>query len=207
MDNLGSISLLKKKFKAYLIENSIVDLKINDAPQQLTCALLLIAEKLLLKCVEKEQPEKNNEGIYSVKEKILRIILNDYVFFEKYNKQYNKIINYTPFINMTLFYGAFEEKHGNKLLICRETKNLLNYILCCVQNEVILLCCSILIYARKKTFNVELLILSLSQIIQNSEIMGLIKLKLDCVNTNEPNIIDDEEFEEIVDVVANEQHV
>ena len=198
MDNLGSVSMLKKKFRIYLNENSIVDLKINEAPQQLTCSLLLIAEKLLLKCVEREQPEKTNEGVYNVKEQILRIILYDYVFFEKYNKQYNKIINYTPFINMTLFYNAFEEKHGKKLLICKETKNLLNYILCCVQNDVILLCCSILNYARKKTFNVELLILSLSQIIQNDEMLGLIKLKLDCVNTN--GVVDEE-----VDEAANEK--
>ena len=70
MDNLGSVSMLKKKFRIYLNENSIVDLKINEAPQQLTCSLLLIAEKLLLKCVEREQPEKTNEGVYNVKEQI-----------------------------------------------------------------------------------------------------------------------------------------
>jgi hypothetical protein len=182
MDNFGSISLLKKKFKSYLNDNAIMDLKINNAPQQIMFCIVLIAEKLLLKCVEKEQPEKNNEGIYNVKEQILRVILYDYGFFEKYNKQYNKLINYTPFINMNKFYSSFEMTHGNKLLICKETKNLLNYIVCCIQNEMIMLCCSILNYAGKKTFNTELIILSVSHVIQNDELIGLIKLKLDCIN-------------------------
>ena len=192
---LGSISMLKKKFRVFLNDNDKLNLKMNEAPQQLTHCLILIAEKLLLKCVEKEQPEKNNEGVYNVKEQILRIILYDYVFFEKYNKQYNRLVNYTPFVLMAPIYAAFEEKHGNKLFICKETKNLLNYILCCIQNETILLSCEILNYAKRKTFTADLIVLSLTQIIQNDEIMGLIKLKLDCSIMNGDETEKNEETE------------
>lgn len=178
----GSLTNLKKKFKAYIENETII---CGKYPQQLVECLLIIMESVILKCID--YIEKNPVGLYVVKEQFLRNILNEYSFFEKYNKKFDKIINYSEnlFFNSELFYNAIEKKYGNKMMIDKQTKNLLNFMVVCLQSDIVTLSCKILNYINKRTLNSELLLLSFDYIIGEDYFMSQFKLKFDCSKNND----------------------
>jgi len=189
----GSLTTLKKKFKNYILNNT---LKCGKYPQQLTECLLIIMESVILKCID--YIEKNTLGLYVVKEQFLRSILNEYDFFEKYNKKFNGLLNYSEnlFFNSEIFYNSIEEKYGNKMMIDKQTKNLLNYIIACLQYDIVTLSCKVLSYINRKTLSVDLLLLSFDYIIGNENFMSQFKLKFDCDKKNKDIVEDIEEQEE-----------
>lgn len=178
----GSLTTLKKKFKTYIDNDTII---CGKYPLQLVECLVIIMESVILKCID--YIDKNTVGLYVVKEQFLRNILYEYDFFEKYNKKYDKIINYSEnlFFNSELFYNSIEEKYGNKMMIDKQTKNFFNFMIASLQYDIVLLSCKILSYINKKTLNVELLLLSFDYIMGGDYFMPQFKLKFDCSKNND----------------------
>jgi hypothetical protein len=179
----GTLTTLKKKFKTYIENDTII---CGKYPQHLVECLVIIMDTVILKCID--YIDKNTAGLYVVKEQFLRNILNEYDFFGKYNEKFDRIINYSEnlFFNSELFYNSVEEKYGNKMMIEKQAKNFLNFMIASLQYDVVLLSCKILNYINKKTLNAELLLLSFDYIMGGNYFLPQFKLKFDCCkNTDE----------------------
>ena len=97
-------------------------------------------------------------------------------------KTYSFILRYhdSVFFNFNKVINNLEDKHGFKLMIDHEVKNIIAYIILSLQYDIVRLSVSMVKYAGKKTLNTNVLVNVCSYIISN-DISNKIKLKLDSI--------------------------
>jgi hypothetical protein len=191
-----SIAQLKRKLKAYMIEQGNSDLKPSIFAQGLVMCLVMVLEELIADCLKNINKEKS--GLYTINQLILSNLFNSsdkYDFTAKYLKKYSSILRYhdSVFFNINKVISNLEDKHGSKLMIEYEAKNIISYIILSLQYEIVELTVSMVKYAGRKTLNINVLEIVCSYLMSN-EIYNKIKLKLDSINitSNEDDEVDEE---------------
>ena len=189
-----SFAQLKRKFKTYLSEQGYSDFKPSVFSQGLIISLIIILEDMVSNCVKNVNKDAIT-GLYIINPFILKGMMNEsdkYDYTLKYLKKYNSNIQYhdSLFFNIKKVLDNLETKHGSKLMIDVETKNMISYILLSLQYEIINMSLKIVKYSNRKTLNNNVLDIVIEQYL-NEEIAKKIKLKLDS-----SNIVADEEGEE-----------
>ena len=179
-----SIAQLKRKLKAYFVEQGNSDFKPSIFSQGLILCLVMVLEELIsdsLKYVNKDK-----SGLYSINQLILSNLLdcNDkYIFASKYMKKYSSNLRYheSVFFNINKIINSLEDKHGSKLMIETEAKNIICFIILSLQYDIVKLSVQMVKYAGRKTLNLNVLDIVCSYLMSN-DISNKIKLKLDSIN-------------------------
>jgi hypothetical protein len=193
-----SISQLKKKLKAYLVDQGYSEFKTSIFAQGLIISLVMILEELILDCLK--NIKKDESGLYIINTLILKNILYEsdkYSFCLKYIRKYNHIIKYHDSIlfNIKKVMDNLETKHGSKLMIDSESTNMICYMILGLQYDLINLSLKMVKYANRKTLNNLVLELS-CQYLMSDDFSSKIKLKLDSYNiTNDDEEKDSNEDE------------
>lgn len=214
LSDIVSVAQLKKKFKAYLVDQEYSDFKSSVFPRNLIFVLIMILEELLSDSLE--YTVKNAvDGIYPISKQMIEMILyksNKYDCVQKYLKKYNNTIKYhdSIFFAIKKVYDNLEVKHGSKLMIDSECRNFLSYLLLSLQYEFSDLAIKFVDYANRKTLNKEVLFRVYSSYLDKS-ISSKIKLKLDSMdevieteadeNEDDTDAEETEETEETVEAV------
>lgn len=202
-----SLAQLKRKLKAYLAEQGNSDFKPSIFAQGLVVSLVMILEELVGDCLKSVSKEKS--GLYTINQLILTNLFgttDKYDFVTRYMKKYSSTLRYheSVFFNISKVISGLEDKHGSKLMIDSEAKNIICYIILSLQYDIVELSVNMVKYAGRKTLNTNVLDIVCSYILSN-EISNKIKLKLDSINisTNEDGEGEGEESEEseVTDVV------
>jgi hypothetical protein len=133
LSDIVSVAQLKKKFKAYLVDQEHSDFKSSVFPRNLIFVLIMILEELLSDSLEYIVKNETN-GLYIINKYMVEMILsktNKYDFVQKYLKKYNNTIKYhdSVFFNIKKVYDNLESKYGSKLMIDSECRNFLSYLL------------------------------------------------------------------------------
>jgi hypothetical protein len=195
-----SVSQLKRKLKAYLIEQGYSEFKTSVFAQGLIISLVIVLEELISDCLK--SVKKDNSGLYTINSLILKNVLYEtdkYSFCLKYLRKYNHVIKYhdSVLFNIKKVMDNLEIKHGSKLMIDSESKNMICYMILGLQYDLIELSLKMVKYANRKTLN-NLVLEIVCQYLMSDDFSSKIKLKLDSVNlSNNTDEIDDvEEIEE-----------
>ena len=179
-----SIAQLKRKLKAYLAEKGNSDFKPSIFAQGLIVSLVMILEELVSDCLKSVNKEKS--GLYIINQLILSNLFastDKYEFVSRYMKKYSSTLRYheSIFFNFNKVITNLEDKHGSKLMVDMEAKNIIGYIILSLQYDVVGLAVSMVKYAGRKTLNTNVLDIVCSYILSN-DIYNKIKLKLDSIN-------------------------
>lgn len=206
-NDFGSKNLMKKKIKKYLLDKELGNYKISKFPQFISLTLVMFLEDIFTNCIV--YIEKNvTTGLYVMENKFLPMVFDKYDFLQKYLKKYNNKIAYDGnlIFNVDKVYKNLEYKVGEKIMVDNEAKNHLNYIMVCIQYDLINLSETILSYNNKKTFSKDVFLLSLKYLFADSEFIKKVNLKLDCYDidckkTDDDNsAIEDSEMLDTVDI-------
>jgi hypothetical protein len=201
-----SIAQLKRKIKAYLVDQGNSDFKPSIFAQGLIVCLVMVLEELIADCLKDINKEKS--GLYTINQLIISNLFNSsdkYNFASKYIKKYSPVLRYheSIFFNINKVINNLEDKHGSKLMIDSEAKNIICYIILSLQYDIVGLSVNMVKYANRKTLNINVLEIVCSYIISN-DISNKIKLKLDSINISN-NDIDNEESEGVSDVEVEDK--
>lgn len=180
-NDFGSKALMKKKLKIYLEEKELFNFKVSNYPMLISLSLVMFLEELFTDCITYiEKNDKN--GLYVIESKYLVMVFEKYDFIQKYLKKYNSQIKYDGnlLFNVNKVYKNLEYKVGDKIMVDNETKNILNYLLVCIQYDLINLSIVIITYSGKKTFNKQLFLSSLNYFFVDNDFIKKVNLKLDC---------------------------
>ena len=194
-----SMAQLKRRVKNHLIELGYSEFKPSIFSKGLVICLVMILEEMLTDCIQYIDKNKLN-GLYTIDNLKFNFMLNEndkYDFCLKYKNKYNKKIKYheSLFFNIYKVMNNLESKHGDKLMIDSEVRNLICYYLLCLQYEIIELSLKVIKYCNKKTLNNNILLIILEHYI-SEETINKIKLKLDSSTICRENEDQDEEDEE-----------
>jgi len=179
-----SIAQLKRKLKAYLAEQGNSDFKPSIFAQGLIVSLVMVLEELVSDCLKSVSKEKS--GLYTINQLILSNLFastEKYEFVSRYMKKYSSTLRYheSIFFNFNKVVSNLEDKHGSKLMVDMEAKNIIAYIILSLQYDVVSLAVSMVKYAGRKTLNTNVLDIVCSYILSN-DISSKIRLKLDSIN-------------------------
>lgn len=179
-----SIAQLKRKLKAYLAEQGNSDFKPSIFAQGLIVSLVMVLEELVSDCLKSVSKEKS--GLYTINQLILSNLFastEKYEFVSRYMKKYSSTLRYheSIFFNFNKVVTNLEDKHGSKLMVDMEAKNIIAYIILSLQYDIVGLAVSMVKYAGRKTLNTNVLDIVCSYILSN-DISNKIKLKLDSIN-------------------------
>jgi hypothetical protein len=191
-----SLAQLKRKLKAYLAEQGNSDFKPSIFAQGIVVSLVMVLEELVGDCLKSVSKEKS--GLYTINQLILSNLFgtsDKYDFVSRYMKKYSSTLRYheSVFFNISKVISGLEDKHGSKLMIDSDAKNIICYIILSLQYDIVELSVNMVKYAGRKTLNVNVLDIVCSYILSN-DISNKIKLKLDSIN-----ISTNEEVEEVED--------
>ena len=203
-----SYSQLKRRFKAHLIDLEYSEYKPSIFSKGLVLTLVMLLEEILCDCL-KNIKKDNTTGLYKINSLILRNLLNEdekYNYCNKYKNKYSSKIKYheSLFFNIYKVMNSIETKHGDKLMIDSEVRNMICYYLLCLQNELIELSLKVVKYSNKKTLNNKILLILLEHFITQDSLIR-IKLKLDSSNISKDD--DNEEEEESEEGESEEEEV
>lgn len=179
-----SIAQLKRKLKAYLAEQGNSDFKPSIFAQGLIVCLVMVLEELVADCLKSVSKEKS--GLYTINQLILSNLFastEKYEFVSRYMKKYSSTLRYheSIFFNFNKVVSNLEDKHGSKLMVDMEAKNIIAYIILSLQYDIVGLAVSMVKYAGRKTLNTNVLDIICSYILSN-DISSKIRLKLDSIN-------------------------
>jgi len=202
------LSQLKRKMKSYLLDIGCDNFKQSNFSKGLVVSLVLILEELLSDSIKHVIKNEIN-GLYKISPLVLNIAINEnskYNFILKYMKSYNQMIKYhdSVFFNIKKVLDNLESKHGSKLMVESETKNLLSYIIVSIQYELVNLTVSMVKYAKKRTLSVLPLLCGIKFLV-HEDISSKIELKLDSmdekiIEVEEDEVEEDESDDKDVDV-------
>ena len=138
-----SIAQLKRKLKAYLAELGNADFKPSIFAQGLIVSLVKVLEELVNDCLKYINKEKS--GLYTINQLILTNLFGQtdkYDFISKYMKKYSSNLRYheSIFFNFNKVIANLEDKHGSKLMIDMEAKNIIAYIILSLQLQSFFRC-------------------------------------------------------------------
>ena len=201
-NDFGSKSQIKRKLKAYLEDRGLNNYKVSNFPMLISLSLVMLLEDLFTDCIP--YIEKNSKtGLYVIESKFLPLVFSKYEVLNKYLKGYNSQIRYDGnlLFNVDKVYKNLEYKVGEKIMVESEAKNYLNYLMVCIQYDIINLSETIIVYSGKKTFNKDVFMSSLNYLFTNGDLIKRIKLKLDCytveMKNNNGNESDVDETEDV----------
>ena len=174
---------MKKKTKMYFIEKGYENYKISKFSQYISLALIMFMEDFFTNGIAYISKNELN-GLYIFKKKYMSLVFTNYDFLQKYLSKYNDKIAYDGnlFFNVNKVYKNLEYKVGEKIMFEYEAKNYLNYLMVCIQYDIIEIAVSIISYNCKKTFTKDLFLLSLKYLFSNNEFLNKVNLKIDCYN-------------------------
>jgi len=201
-----SINQLKKKLKSYLKEQGYSEFKPSIFAKGLVITLVMILEEIISDCLKNTTKDKT--GLYTINTLILRSLLNEsdkYSFVFKFLRKYNNIVRYheSIFFNIKKVMDNLETKHGSKLMIDSESRNLICFLLLNLQYDIVDLALKFVKYANRKTLNNQVLDV-ISNYMLSDDLSCKIKLKLDSSNIDTNNEEDDDEDDEDDDQVEVE---
>ena len=202
-----SLAQLKRKLKAYLGEQGNSDFKPSIFAQGLVVSLVMVLEELVSDCIKSVSKEKS--GLYTINQLILSNLFgtsDKYNFVYRYMKKYSSTLRYheSVFFNISKVIGSLEDKHGSKLMIDTDAKNIICYIILSLQYDIVELSVNMVKYAGRKTLNTNVLDIVCSYILSN-EISNKIKLKLDSINISTNEEVDGEETEDVDETEETEE--
>jgi len=179
-----SIAQLKRKLKAYFAEQGNSDFKPSIFAQGLIVSLVMVLEELVGDCLKSVSKEKS--GLYTINQLILSNLFastDKYEFVSRYMKKYSSTLRYheSIFFNFNKVITNLENKHGSKLMVDTDAKNIIGYIILSLQYDIVGLAVSMVKYAGRKTLNINVLDIVCSYILSN-DISSKIKLRLDSIN-------------------------
>jgi hypothetical protein len=174
---------MKKKTKLYFMEKGYENYKISKFSQYISLALIMFMEDFFTNGISYISKNEVN-GLYIFKKKYMSLVFSNYDFLQKYLNKYNEKIAYDGnlFFNVNKVYKNLEIKVGEKIMFEYEAKNYLNYLMVCIQYDIIDIAVSIISYNCKKTFTKDLFLLSLKYLFSNNEFLNKVILKIDCYN-------------------------
>lgn len=193
------LSQLKKKMKSYLLEIGCDNFKQSNFSKGLVVSLVLILEELLSDSIKHVIKNEIN-GLYKISPLVLNIAVNEnskYNFMLKYLKSYNQMIKYhdSVFFNIKKVLDNLESKHGSKLMVESETKNLLSYIILSIQYELVNLTVSMVKYAKKRTLSVLPLLYGIKFLV-HEDISSKVELRLDSMDEKIVEVEEEVEVDE-----------
>ena len=176
-----SINQLKRKLKAYLADQGYSEFKPSIFAQGLIVSLVIVLEELVSDCLKNVSKDKT--GLYTINNLVLKNLLYEtdkYNFAIKYLRKYNNVLRYqdSVFFNIHKVMDNLENKHGSKLMIDSDSKNLMCYIILSLQYDIVNLSIRMIKYANRKTLNNNVLDV-ISSYLLSEEFSSKIKLKLD----------------------------
>jgi len=206
LSDIVSVAQLKKKFKAYLVDQEHSDFKSSVFPRNLIFVLIMILEELTSDSLEYIVKNETN-GLYVINKNMLDMVIsksNKYDCVQKYLKKYNSTIKYhdSIFFNIKKVFDNLESKYGSKLMIDSECKNFLSFLLLSLQYEFSDLAIKFVDYANRKTLNKEVLFRVYSSYLDKT-ISSKIKLKLDSMDDAVEEEVEAEDTEEEVEAEAD----
>ena len=148
---------MKKKTKLYFVEKGYENYKISKFSQYISLALIMFMEDFFTNGIAYISKNELN-GLYIFKKKYMSLVFTNYDFLQKYLSKYNDKIAYDGnlFFNVNKVYKNLEYKVGEKIMFEYEAKNYLNYLMVCIQYDIIEIAVSIISYNCKKTFTKDL---------------------------------------------------
>jgi len=200
LNEIVTISVLKRKFKQYMTDTGLDGFKSSVFPKYLVVSLVMVLEELLTDCLEHIKKHETT-GLYLIDQSMVSMVLNKsskYDVFIKYVKKYNSTIKYQESVmfNYRKVMDDLESKYGDKLMIDSEAKNFISYLLVSLQYELIKLSLIMVVYSNRKTMSAESLLTSLKFLFE--EMYSKIKLKLDSmVQTKDSEVEEGEEADEV----------
>lgn len=210
MTEYVTLSQLKKKMKSYLIELGCDNFKQSNFSKGLVLSLVMILEELLNDSLKHVVKNEIN-GLYKISPLVLNMTINEhskYYFMLKYIKSYNQVVKYheSVFFNIKKVLDNLESKHGSKLMVDPESKNLLSYIILSIQYELVNLSVNMVKYAKKRTLSIAPLLHGIKFML-HEDISSKIELKLDSMEEKNIEIeeAEDEEKEETEETEDDEE--
>ena len=190
-----SITQLKRKLKGYLLDQGYSEFKPSIFSQGLVISLVMILEELVSDCLKNVTKDKS--GLYTINTLVLKNQLYEtdkYCFCLKYLRKYNSVIKYhdSVFFNIKKVMDNLETKHGSKLMIDSESKNMICYMILGLQYDITDLALKMVKYSNRKTLNNQVLEIICSYLLSD-ELASRIKLKLDSYNISNDDDTDEEE--------------
>lgn len=211
INDIVSLSQLKKKFKQYLVDQDHGDFKSGIFPRNLVVVLVMLLEEVLSDSLEYVVKNETN-GIYLVTSQMIKMVIslnNKYDFLQKYLKKYNNVVKYQDslFFNIKKVLDNLESQYGSKLMIDAECKNFISYLLLSVQYEFTKVAVIMVKYANRKTLTKDVLY-EIYNLFLDKDISSKLTLKLEDYNkievesddveteTNEVEVEEDDDDEE-----------
>jgi hypothetical protein len=196
------VAQLKRKLKNYLAEQGYEDFKLSSYTHGLIITLVLVLEEIITDCLKSVTKDKT--GLYTINNLVLRNMLiesDKYDFTAKYIKKYNPVIRYyeSVFFNVKKVMDELETKHGSKLMIDSDSRNLISYMLLNLQYDLTNLASKIIKFNNRKTLNISVIDLICSYLL-SGDLASKIKLKLDSYNMSDDKISDSDEPETETDL-------
>lgn len=200
------LTQLKRKLREYCESNGYKSFLMGTFPQGLTLSLMNVLEELIVDSIV--HATKDKSGLYTINMLVLKTVINDgdkYDFALKYMKKYNNNIRYADsiFFNFTKMANGLETKHGSKLMIDMEARNLMAYMILNLQYDITNLCLLMTQNSNRKTLTLKI-IESVCGYLLSNDLASKIKLKLDSYNISENEGSDGEEDGTDGDVVSND---
>lgn len=191
------VTQLKRKLKNYLADQGYEDFKLSSYTHGLIIALVMVLEEIVMDCLKNVTKDKT--GLYTINNLVIRNMLiesDKYDFSTKYIKKYNSVVRYheSVFFNVKKVMNDLETKHGSKLMIDPESRNLISYMLLNLQYDLTNLASKIIKFNNRKTLNISVLDLSCSYLLSGG-LASKIKLRLDSYNMSDDKITDSDEPE------------
>ncbi len=206
-----SIAQLKRKLKTYLAEQGNSEFKPSIFAQGLVISLVMILEELIADCLKNVSKDKT--GLYPINMLVLKNLLYEddkYSFALKYLRKYSSSIRYHDivFFNIYKVIDNLETKHGSKLMIESDSKNLIAYLIMSLQYDILNLSIKMVKYSNRKTLNNSVLEI-ISSYLLSEELGNKIKLKLDSCNIANDDAdaddadddVDDDAVDAVIDAV------
>ena len=155
-----SINQLKKKIKIYFREQGYSEFKPSIFSQGLIITLIMIIEELITDCIK--YISKDRTGLYIINILVLKNVINEsdkFNFSFKFMRNYNNITRYheSIFFNIKKVMDNLETRHGSKLMIDKDTRNLISYLILNLQYDIVDLSLKFVKYANRKTLNNQVL--------------------------------------------------
>ena len=206
LTDIISLSQLKKKFKAYLVDKNHGDFKSSIFPRNLVVVLVMILEDMISDSLEYVIKNEIN-GLYVVVNNMIKTVIcysDKYDLLQKYLKKYNNVVKYQDslFFNIKKVVDNLESKYGSKLMVDPECRNFISYLLLSIQYEFTELSIIMVDYANRKTLNKDVLN-RIYSLYLNKDLSSKIKLRLDSMD----EIIDDIEDTEDCKIAKNINNV
>lgn len=191
------VTQLKRKLKNYLADQGYDDFKLSSYTHGLIISLVMVLEEIVMDCLKNVTKDKT--GLYTINNLVLRNMLiesDKYDFATKYMKKYNSAIRYheSVFFNIKKVMDDLETKHGSKLMIDPDSRNLISYILLNLQYDLTNLASKIIKFNNRKTLNISVMELVISYLL-SIDLSSKIKLRLDSYNISDEKITDSDEAE------------